>query len=380
MMNLAASFLFIFLLVHSLQADCNVASVTKASGTHLQYSISKEKLCSGDLIFEDQFDSFDLSRWQHENTLAGGGNWEFEYYLNNRSNSFVKDGNLHIKPTYLSDDYGEDFLHSGTLDINGGSPADICTNAGFYGCSRTGSEANYLNSIKSARIRTVESFSFKYGTLEIRAKLPGGDWLWPAFWLLPRYNTYGTWPSSGEIDLMESRGNREMVSSEGVNVGTQQISTTLHWSPSVADNQWSRTHFETNNAAGFDTDFHTYKLVWTSEGMDFYIDDNQIGSVRPPAGGFWELGEFSGRDNPWAAGTKMAPFDQEFYILINLAVGGVNGYFSDDASNPGGKPWSNTSPTASTDFWKGKSQWEPSWHLGTDDSHLIIDYVRVYAA
>lgn len=374
------NFLFLALvlaLTQQSKAECLVASETVAGGTHYQ---PKSQLCPGDLIFEDQFENFDLSRWSHENTLGGGGNWEFEYYLNNRTNSYAKNGQLHIKPTYLADDNGEDFLFSGTLDINGAYPVDECTNAAYYGCSRTGTADNALNPIKSARIRTVDSFYFKYGTLVVRAKLPAGDWLWPAIWLLPRYNTYGTWPASGEIDLMESRGNKELTSAEGVNVGTQQVSTTLHWAPAVATNQYIRTHFEKNNAAGYDEDFHIYKMVWESNGFEFYIDNELVGTITPPEGGFWELGEFaqSGVDNPWEGGTKMAPFDQQFYLIINLAVGGVN-FFSDENTNAGGKPWINTSPTATSDFWNGKSQWESTWAYGTDQSHLIIDYVQVYA-
>ncbi|CAH1126331.1 unnamed protein product [Ceutorhynchus assimilis] len=359
------------------KADCNVASETVASGTFYE---PKEKLCPGDLIFEDNFNTFDLEKWQHESTLAGGGNWEFQWYLNNRTNSYVNGGNLHISPSFVSTDNGEDFLYSGTLDLNGGIPTDQCTNPSYYGCSRTGTATNIVNPVRSARIRTVDSLAFKYGSVEVRAKMPAGDWLWPAIWLLPRFNAYGGWPSSGEIDLLESRGNRNLYNSARVNVGTQQASSTLHWGPSVRANQWTRTHFEKNNAAGYDTDFHVYKLVWTSNGMVFYIDNELIGSINPPEGGFWELGEFAstGVSNPWAAGNRMAPFDQKFYLIINLAVGGTN-FFSDDLTNPGGKPWSNTSPTAFTDFWKGKSQWEPTWNLGSDDSHLVVDYVRVYA-
>ncbi len=61
--------------------------------------------------------------------------------------------------------------------------------------------------MQSAAVRTVESFAFTYGRVEVRAKLPRGDWLWPAIWLLPKWHQYGDWPTSGEIDIMESRGN-----------------------------------------------------------------------------------------------------------------------------------------------------------------------------
>jgi beta-glucanase (GH16 family) len=153
-------------------------SVTTASGTRAPNG----PYWPGQLIFEDNFDTLDFENWQHENTLAGGGNWEFQWYQNNRSNSFVEDGNLHIAPTLLADDAGEGFLRSGQLDVNGGDPGNECTNGQFWGCFRTGNNVNYLNPIKSARLRSFHSFAFKYGIVEVRAKMPSGDWLWPAIW------------------------------------------------------------------------------------------------------------------------------------------------------------------------------------------------------
>ncbi|KAJ8969729.1 hypothetical protein NQ317_003328 [Molorchus minor] len=307
-------------------------------------------------------------------------NWEFEYYLNNRTNSYADDGILHIKPTLLADETGEEFLTSGTLELYGGAPADQCTNAAQYGCSRTGSPENIINPIKSARIRTVDSFSFMYGKAEVRAKVPSGDWLWPAIWFLPRWNQYSGWPVSGEIDLMESRGNLALVNDAGTNIGAQQVGSTLHWGPNYNYNRYPYTHFEQNNAAGYNTDFHNYQLEWTQDTITFSVDDVVIGTVQPPEGGFWELGELdaTGLQNPWTGGSKMAPFDQEFYIIINLAIGGTN-YFPDNAINPSAKPWLNTSPTAAADFWRGKDQWYPTWHEETTDSHLQVDYVKIWA-
>lgn len=370
-MSLLVVFVLVFV-VSLVRGDCDVVSVTEASGTHYT---APAKLCPGDLIFEDQFDTFDVTKWQHEITLTGGGNYEFEYYLNNRTNSFVQDGQLHIKPTYLSTDYGEDFLYSGDLDLGA-----ECTNDDNNGCHRTGTSTNILNPIESARIRTVESFSFIYGTVVVRARVPSGDWLWPALWFLPTDWEYGNWPVSGEIDLMESRGNKNYLSPDGLNIGSTQVGSTLHWGTSSETNQYPRTHYEQNNANGYDEDFHIYKVVWNPEGFLFYVDDELIGTVTPPDGGFYEFGEFSssGLENPWSSGSKMAPFDKRFHMIINLAVGGTN-YFPDGFTNPGGKPWSNTSPTAMTDFWQGKSQWEPTWGLDTDQSHFIIDYVQIFA-
>uniref|UniRef100_A0A1B0D530 Uncharacterized protein n=1 Tax=Phlebotomus papatasi TaxID=29031 RepID=A0A1B0D530_PHLPP len=179
-----------------------VPSVTTVSGSHAPQG----QICSGQMIFEDNFNDLDHGRWQHETTLAGGGNWEFQWYSNNRSNSYVYNGVLYLRPTITSDTTGEAFLTSGTLNIHGGAPADQCTNPSFWGCERTGTPTNVINPIRSARVRTVNSFAFRYGRIEVQARIPSGDWLWPAIWLMPKYNAYGTWPASGEIDLMESRG------------------------------------------------------------------------------------------------------------------------------------------------------------------------------
>lgn len=138
------------------------------------------------LIFEDNFDSFDFKTWKHEITMGGGGNWEFELYHNNRTNSYVEDGALYLQPSLTEDYIGLNTMKYGSLSIWGGSPADICTSNAFYGCERSaGGSGNYLNPICSARLRTAESFSFHYGRVEVTAKLPKGDMIWPAIWMLP---------------------------------------------------------------------------------------------------------------------------------------------------------------------------------------------------
>lgn len=164
---------------------------------------------------------------------------------------------------------------------------------------------------------------------------------------MPRDNAYGGWPTSGEIDLLESRGNENLVQN-GVNIGTHMVGSTLHWGPDYYHNCYEYTHYEKVDNEAFSDNFHVYALEWTPDYIRFFIDGNIIGTVTPPAGGFWELGNLgsSGYSNPWEGDSKMAPFDQEFYIIINLAVGGT-AYFPDNASNPSGKPWNNDSPTVS---------------------------------
>lgn len=258
-----------------------------------------------------------------------------------------------------------------------------CTNAAFYGCERQGTPSNVLNPIRAARLRTFESFAFKYGRVEINARLPVGDWLWPALWFMPRRNAYGTWPVSGEIDLMESRGNRNLVQN-GVNIGVEQVGSTLHFGPYVGLNAYSTAHGTLNRASGYGWNdaFHRYGMTWTPTEISFSIDGSVYNTISVGTG-FWNRGGFAssapGVQNPWRYGSAMAPFDQEFYLLINLAVGGT-AYFPDDATNPGGKPWNNNSPTAASDFWNGRSQWLSGWNLGTDKTASFqIDYVRIWA-
>ena len=337
------------------------------------------KSCGGSTpIFEDEFEEFNLKWWKHELTLGGGGNWEFQYYANNRSNSYVKDGVLYIRPSFLADDIGEGPLRGGyNLDIWGSQPADFCTGPHFYGCFRTsGAGGNILNPIRSARIRTAESFNFKYGRVEVKAQLPVGDWLWPAIWMLPTRNQYGTWPVSGEIDIMESRGNGVGYTAGGVNT----FGSTLHWGPLGSENAFLKTHVTRQAADGqdFAQDFHTYGLIWNETYIGTYLDDidNTVLSV-PINQSFWELGNWTDRglDNPWINGGQNAPFDQEFFLLINLAVGGVSGFFPD---NVGNKPWTDGSPHAVNEFWDSRSsQWGPTWN--GDATAFKIDSVKVWS-
>lgn len=111
----------------------------------------------------------------------------------------------------------------------------------------------------------------------------------------------------------------------------------------------------------------------------------ETGSIKAGTG-FWARGGFEtsapGTSNPWRlAATNMAPFDQEFYLTVNLAVGG-NAMFPDDATNSGVKPWSNSSPRAATDFWNNRNTWLPTWNLMQNrsrDASFIVDYVRIWA-
>lgn len=164
-----------------------------------------------------------------------------------------------------------------------------CTSPAFLGCERTGSTPSILNPVRSAKIRTIDSFAFKFGKVEISAKMPTGDWLHPgelvkwsirfssvaklsirtkyysfaAIWFLPKDNAYGAWPSSGEIDLILSRGNRNYTNGEGKHIGVEQFESTIHYGP--FDSMDQNTQFLRNSKPGngFNNDFHRYQMEWT---------------------------------------------------------------------------------------------------------------------
>ena len=333
------------------------------------------------LIWSDEFNTLDLGRWKHAITAGGGGNWEFEYYTNNRSNSYVTNGVLYLQPTLTSMTLGSgtnatSIQNGGSLNLWGSEPASQCTSEAFWGCQRTGYSYNPLNPIQSASIRTAETFSFKYGRMEVRAKLPLGDWLWPAIWLLPKNQQYGAWPASGEIDIMESRGNAPSYPYGGVN----QFGSTLHFGPFAAYNghQWESVGYALQNGGRLSDDFHVYGLYWDATGLYTYLDNdsNRILQKNWTTGGtlwnefsYWQQSNYA---NPWQSGngaTAGAPFDQEFYIIFNVAVGGTNGYF----------PLESSGYTSITDFVAKQAQWYSTWGNGTGTSNaMAIDWVRVY--
>ncbi len=116
------------------------------------------------LVFEDNFTSFDFTKWKHDITLSGGGNWEFQLYDNNRSTSFVKNGTLNIRPVLTEDKIGAQNVRAGyNYDLWGGSIVNQCTGNNFYGCARTSDGNHYINPVMSAKVTTANSFHIKYG-------------------------------------------------------------------------------------------------------------------------------------------------------------------------------------------------------------------------
>jgi beta-glucanase (GH16 family) len=250
------------------------------------------KLKGYSLIWSDEFsgDAVDLSKWGFqegtgtEYGLTQWGNGEEQYYRS--ENARVSDGNLVIKARRES----------------------------FEGMQYT-----------SSRLRTQPSSSFKYGMISARIKLPPVEGLWPAFWLLPNDNEYGAWAASGEIDIMENRGR---VMSE--------TSAAAHYGGAYPLNSFSSQSYifpEGQSAAAY----HIYSLEWTPESLKWCVDDNL----------FFELKDWSTLDSEGKPFDKPAPFDKEFCVLLNLAVGGQ---FDGFAVPP-------------VDF---------------EEAEMLVDYVRVY--
>lgn len=171
--------------------------------------------------------------------------------------------------------------------------------------------------------------------------------------MLPAYHEYGPWPASGEIDIMESRGNDENYQGGGHNT----FGSTLHWGTNWDQNQYPKTHADYKHPESLGNSFHTYGLFWDENGLYTYLDspDNKVLQVDFTKQSFWEKAQYPASfENPWKGEPNAAPFNREFYLIINLAVGGTSGYFPEGM---GGKPWSNTSPKSVNEFWNNRGAW-----------------------
>ena len=151
-------------------------------------------------------------------------------------------------------------------------------------------------SFTSGRLYTRGKFSTTYGRIEARISLPAITGMWPAFWMLPQDSPYGNWAASGEIDIMEAKGRLP-----------EQYSGAIHYGGNWPNNVYSSTDdykFPDNGTIG---DFHVYAIEWKEGEIAWYCDGQLLKKITS-----WYS------DN----GTYPAPFDVDFYILLNLAVGG----------------------------------------------------------
>ena len=203
--------------------------------------------------------------------------------------------------------------------------------------------------------------------------------MWPALWMMPKRSVYGGWPRSGEIDIMESKGNQNLYSN-GRQIGTEEFGSTLHFGTETYNSAWWAANMSRRSPAGngWNRGFHIYQAEWAPTHISFSIDNNWIGTI-PTEAGYFRKGQFQGY-NPWANGSIDAPFDQEFFFIFNVAIGGTNGFFPEDGNN-GGKPWRNNAQFPIRDFWNGRNQWLPTWNFNNNGYEMafVIDYARVWA-
>jgi beta-glucanase (GH16 family)/uncharacterized protein YjdB len=239
------------------------------------------------LVWSDDFtgESLDMTNWNMELHEPGWVNNELQEYTNSSDNIYVNDGKLVIKANKTV----------------------------------SGSAISYT----SGKVTTQHKQIFKYGKFEIKAKVPTGQGLWPAIWMMPENeNLYGQWPKCGEIDIMEVLGHE-----------TNKLYGTIHYGNPHASSQG--TYVMSNGTLA--DDYHVYSVEWEPSRMRFYIDGILYHTVND-----WFTKVEGGEEI-----TYPAPFDQPFYLQLNLAVGG---------SWPG-------NPDETTNF---------------DNAKFEVDYVKVY--
>lgn len=261
------------------------------------------------LYFNDEFsgNSLDMSNWSYNTgyflntsdpSTYGWGNNEAEYYTSDSDNIFVGDGALHLVAKY--DPY-----------------TFTCTDA-----DKTKVTADY----SSGKIISKDKVSFTYGRVDFRAKLPAGNGLWPALWLLPNDDSYGTWAASGEIDVMEARGRV-----------TNSTSGTIHYGGTWPNNKYTGTDYIFPDGSTFDDGYHVYSVIWEEDCITWYVD-GEFFQYIPKS--LW----YSANSD-----SDTAPFDKDFYLIMNLAVGG----------------WFDGGILPGADF---------------SSAEMLVDYVRVYKA
>jgi len=269
----------------------DVATNTDSSKVDPQQPVS-----DWELIWSDEFDgaTIDSNNWTHEVNCSGGGNNEKQCYTEEAENSFVSDGTLKLVAL----------------------PAE------------EGAELPYT----SARMISKNKADFKYGRFEIKAKMPYGQGSFPAFWMMPTDETYGGWPKSGEIDILETI-NLKTVNDEGV--VENNVHGTLHYGKEWPDNSHSGSAYSMPDDVNPADDFHVYAIEWQEGEIRWYVDDYLYATQRrsevrynskDEAVGLshqgWFAEYFDAVSGELTTHWDNAPFDQEFFMILNNAVGG----------------------------------------------------------
>jgi beta-glucanase (GH16 family) len=241
------------------------------------------------LVWSDEFDGdkIDRAKWGFDVDCWGGGNEEHQCYTKSGRNAGIEDGKLVITARYER--------------VTGPALPEHLR--------RTSAtpEAEATRDISSARLTTRGKAAWRYGKIEVRAKLPQGQGTWPAIWMLPEKDRYGAWAASGEIDILEA-----------VNLGVpcakcpggreNTILGTLHFGGKWPNNKHKGE--EVPFPEVLDGGFHTYTVEWFPDRMTWLVDGKPY-AVRTA--------------DEWSttgSAARGAPFDQPFHLILNLAIGG----------------------------------------------------------
>lgn len=236
------------------------------------------------LVWQDEFNGtkLDTTKWGYQvgdgsaYGIAGWGNSELQYYTDDGNNVSFEDGKLVITAKKNHD------------------------SSKYQGASYTSGRIWTKGSIDASEQGTPALFTKKYGRFEAKISMPEGTGYWPAFWMMPTYDKYGSWALSGEIDIMEARGRL-----------VNQVGGTLHYGGTWPNNKYMGGDYTSESFRI--TEEHVYALEWLPGVMRWYVDDIL----------FYETSDwYSKIDGNPVNYTYPAPFDQEFYLMLNLAVGG----------------------------------------------------------
>mgnify|MGYP001214011543 FL=1 len=214
------------------------------------------------LVWHDEFDTpfLNMDKWSYEKGGHGWGNNELQYYSDSDSTAFVRNGNLVLRA---------DIVPQGT-----GSPDN-------------------LRYFSSARLRTSGKGDWRYGRVEVKAKIALGQGIWPAIWMLPTDWMYGGWPKSGEIDIMEHVGYEPGVVHGSIH--------TEKYNHSLNTQKGSSKKLDS-----IDSKFYIYAIEWYEDRIEFFINDEKYFTFN----------------NDKNSNFQTWPFNQRFHLLLNIAVGG----------------------------------------------------------
>lgn len=245
-----------------------------------------------ELVWADEFEGneLDRSKWTPEVSCWGGGNSERQCYTDRPDNIAVEGGLLLLKARK------ERFAGPAR-------PPEIADNP----------NPTLVQSHTSGKVRTIGQHAWRYGRIEVRAKVPAGQGTWPAVWMMPDSPAYGAWPRSGEIDILEAVNiGAKCKECEGGRGENRTISA-LHFGNFAPQNRYVDSRTALPDLALPSDDFHIYSVEWGEGLIRFMVDDKVHLTVTADQ---WST------SSPNAKGRPAAPFDQPFYIMANLAVGG----------------------------------------------------------